>query len=89
MAFAFHNGENLGIYSFIVLFVNVLYFSNIFNHNVDVITLKSHPWEVIKLLLLLLVVVVVLLFLLLYQSRLMFTSSTKREIWYFHVVVVQ
>ena len=86
MAFAFHNGENLlvkilGIYSFIVLFVNVLYFSNIFNHNVDVITLKSHPWEVIKLLL--------LLFLLLYQSRLVFTSSTKREIWYFHVVVVQ
>ena len=68
MAFFLCNGENflvkiLGIYCFTVLFFNVLYFSNIFIHNVDVITLKSHPWKVVKLLSLLL-----LLLLLLYQS---------------------
>ena len=68
MAFVLCNGENflvkiLRIYCFTVLFFNVLYFSNIFIHNVDVITLKSHPWKVVKLLSLLL-----LLLLLLYQS---------------------
>ena len=67
MVFVLCNGENflvkiLGIYSFTVFFFNVLYFSNIFIHIVDVITLKSHSWKVIKLLSLL------LLLLLLYQS---------------------
>ena len=32
----------------IVLFFNVLYFYNIFIHDIDVITLKSHPLKVLK-----------------------------------------